>query len=217
MNMDGTAWTLWLGGSYLLGSISFAALITRWRAGTDLRTVGSGNLGATNAARVLGWRWGLLIYALDALKGIVPVAAAQGAGDPALGASVTLPLSLVAGLAAILGHCFPIWARFKGGKGVATTSGVLAMLCPMVFGAALLVFAAAVLITRRISVGSILAATSLPIAWMFQEQRNALNGRGIAMLTLLFGVMVLLLVMHRGNMLRIVRGEEPKIGGSRKS
>lgn len=111
------------GLSYLSGSVPWALLIVRWVAGTDLRSVGSGNPGATNAARVVGRRWGALILALDALKGAVPVLLlprllGDGAlGDGTIGDEFSRHLAVVCGAAAVLGHVFPIWLRFRGGKG----------------------------------------------------------------------------------------------------
>lgn len=210
--LSNTTLAFWLVGSYLLGSVSFARLITRIKSGVDLRTVGSGNLGATNAGRVLGRRWGLFIYALDCAKGLGPVFAARSVGDESVTDAFVLPLSILVGAATIVGHCLPVMEGFRGGKGVATTSGVLAGLCPGVFGIAMLVFGLALATTRMISVGSMLGGLALPIAWLALERRHALEGRGAAVLTLLLLMMTLILVMHRKNMERIVRGEEPKLG-----
>lgn len=215
--MSGGVLALWLGGAYLLGSISFAAWITRMKSGVDLRSIGSGNLGATNAGRVLGRGWGLFIYALDCIKGLVPVGAARWAGDESVLESFTLPVSVLVGAAAVIGHCFPVWNRFQGGKGAATTSGVLLTLCPGVAAVGLTVFVLAVAVTRMISVGSILAGLSLPIAWISIERRHALDGRGAAVLTFLLLLMTLLLALHRKNMERIVRGEEPRVGGGKQA
>src|SRR6266849_10612035 len=122
--------------SYLIGAIPFGYLIARWR-GVDILKVGSGNIGATNVGRVLGSRFGILVFVLDFAKGAVPVGAAiivrnslkvtQGSGD--LGSLVSA-LPVLAGLSAFVGHLFPVFLRFHGGKGVATGAGVVAVLLP---------------------------------------------------------------------------------------
>lgn len=207
-----TAAILWIFGSYALGSVSFAELIVRAKSGRSLRDVGSGNLGATNAGRVLGRGWGLSIYALDFAKGFAPAFFLEQAGTALIEGEAWMPLSIPVAVAALLGHCFPIWHGFKGGKGAATGSGAVAAIAPSVFGIAMAIFVLAVLVSRMISVGSMLAGLSLPVTWLVLERRHAIDGDGGARLGFLLILMALILCMHRKNVERIVRGEEPRVG-----
>jgi acyl phosphate:glycerol-3-phosphate acyltransferase len=141
-------------GSYLAGSIPFGLLVGKLK-GVDIRTVGSKNIGATNVARTLGKPFGALVLLLDALKGLLPTLAARHL--------LLLDGNFVAlvGMAAILGHVFPVWLRFRGGKGVATASGAFGVLAPMAAAAALAVFIAVVWSTRLVSLGSLAATLAL--------------------------------------------------------
>lgn len=202
------------GLSYLSGSVPWALLIVRWVAGTDLRTVGSGNPGATNASRVLGERWGGLILALDALKGAVPTLALPAWLGEA-GASHT-NLAVACGAAAVLGHVFPVWLGFRGGKGVATGLGVAAVL----HWPGLLAGAAAFLLVAKTT--RLVALASTVAAWAFAAAcgvdcllvRPAAYGppgrllAGFALLTAL-----LITARHAGNFARMARGEETRWGG----
>lgn len=183
---------------YLLGSVPFGVLVARRMSGLDVRQVGSGNIGATNVARAAGKGAGALTLLLDAGKGALPVVAARWLGlAPAWVAAV--------GLAAFLGHLFPVWLRFRGGKGVATALGLLLALEPWAALAGLAGFAAMLALTRMVSVGSMVgavlgAATVLavegvrsPYAWASAAMAGAI------------------LVRHRGNLARLARGEERRI------
>ncbi len=207
-----TAAILWILGSYALGSVSFAHLIVRAKTGQNLRAVGSGNLGATNAGRILGRNWALFIYVLDFAKGFAPAFVLEQAGTALFEGEAWMPLSVPVAVAALLGHCFPIWHGFRGGKGAATGSGTVAAIAPLVFGCAMAIFALAVLVSRMISVGSMLAGLSLPVTWLILERRHAIDGDGGARLAFLLVLMALILCMHRKNVERIVRGEEPRLG-----
>lgn len=184
-------------GGYALGSVSFALLLARSR-GVDLRAVGSGNPGATNVSRALGRRAGLLVYLLDALKGFAPAAVAGwGWDDPALGAA--------AGAGAFLGHLWPLWHRFRGGKGVATLSGAMLALAPLTAVAAGLALAGTIAATRMVSAGSIAFGVALgPAAWVLREPRP------VFLLAALGGVG--LVFTHRSNLARIRAGRERRIG-----
>ena len=139
---------------YLAGSIPFGVLVTRWARGVDVRAQGSGNIGATNVARVAGKKLGILVLVLDALKGTFPVVLAL----------YLLPASprvhVAVGLAAFLGHCFPVWLKFKGGKGVATALGVLVVLVPWAALAGATVYGLVLALTRVSSVGSLTAGVA---------------------------------------------------------
>lgn len=158
---------------YLCGSIPFAYLLTRAATGEDLREVGSRNVGATNALRRTGWWVGLSALALDAGKGAVAVAAALWLGPrmgplpssavEIFGPDVVIAPAAIAGLAAMLGHVFPLWLRFAGGKGVATAAGAFAVLAPVATLGAAIAFLVVVWRTRYVSLGSITAAVLLPV------------------------------------------------------
>ena len=188
--------------AYLAGSIPFAYLAGKARH-LDLRQHGSGNLGATNAMRVLGTRWGLLVYAGDTLKGMIPVIAL-----PQFVNSARPDLWAIAfGVAAIVGHVRPIFLMGQGGgKGVATTGGVFFGLAWLPTLIAFVSFLAALALTRRVSVGSLTAAVVLPVSLMIE--RGARNP-----LTLIcFAIALFVVYLHRGNIARIRNGTEPRLG-----
>lgn len=195
---------LWCLAAYLIGSISWSWLLVRRLTGTDLRTVGSGNLGATNAGRVLGRKWAIGIYVLDLAKGAVAVIGARFIGGDVLG----VPLELAAGTAAMLGHVFPFYLRFKGGKGVATGSGIVFALAPWTGLGALALWLVVLKLSRMVSLASILAAASLPILHQFMPHRPGHDWR----MRFLCVIAVLVVVLHRSNIGRILRGNENKIG-----
>ena len=154
--------------SYLIGSISFALLISQAH-GIDLRTVGSGNLGATNLSRACGKKWAYICFALDTLKGFIPVIAAKILIIPKAPTPGILCVWLLIGAAAILGHIFPCFFNFKGGKGVATSFGVVLAIWPYytIAGiAAFILWALVVLASKYISLGSVVAAAAFPIILM---------------------------------------------------
>ncbi len=195
------AWAL-LPASYLLGSIPFGLLLTRAIKGIDVRAVGSGNIGATNTARAMGRRWGTLVGVLDALKGWLPAMLARlvFSSEPS-----RMSLALLAGLAAILGHCFPIWLRFKGGKGVATACGVILGVDPVVFCAGAVVWLLTLFSTRFFGLASLFMTAAFPIAaWWFHRETPIFPG--VAAL-----IFLLILVRHRANLVRMVEGTEPRM------
>jgi len=185
---------------YLLGSIPFGLVLTRLAGTQDIRTIGSGNIGATNVLRT--GRKGLAAATLvgDALKGSVAVWLATWFGGPDLG--------VLAALGAFLGHLFPVWLNFKGGKGVATYIGVLLALAwpaAIFFCVAWIVVAA---LTRYSSLAALIASAATPaFLWWYQHDLQNVE--------LFLVLSVLLWIMHRGNIARLVRGREGKIGGSR--
>jgi glycerol-3-phosphate acyltransferase PlsY len=185
--------------SYLLGAIPTSYLVGRWVRGLDLRREGSGNLGATNAFRVLGWRLAVPVLIADLLKGWVP------AFFFARWAGVGPGWALAFGAAAIVGHVFSVYMRFRGGKGVATSGGVLLALAPWAALAGLVAWICLVALTRIVSVASIAAAFSVPlVVW-------ATQGVG-AILWLSLGLMVFVIYAHRANIRRLLRGEEHRFG-----
>lgn len=197
---------------FLLGGIPSGLLVGRAR-GIDLRTAGSKNIGATNAFRVLGARWGVLVFLLDALKGFAastfPRLAAGMA--PSGGAQELLAPTLAAGIAAILGHVFSPWLGFKGGRGVATSLGVFLGILPWPTLLAFGLWIVLVAISRRVSIGSIGAALSYPflVAWA-----TARDPERVAFITVSAVIALLILVRHVPNMRRILKGTEPPILGA---
>jgi glycerol-3-phosphate acyltransferase PlsY len=194
---------------YLLGSIPTGYLVGRAK-GLDLRTVGSGNIGATNALRVLGKPAGIFVLLMDALKGaisttVIPRVAWQWmSATPALPTAPT-SLAIVGGLAAVLGHVFTLWLRFKGGKGVATSAGVLAGLIPFAFVTVLATFLLVLALWRIVSLGSIAAAVMLPVATWYWHREPALIGFAILLTALV-------VLRHRANIARLLKGTEPRLG-----
>ena len=190
--------------AYLLGSIPNGLLIARLK-GIDLQKVGSGNIGATNVFRCVGKGWGVAAFALDAVKGFVPAFL-----FPRLLESAPPWLGLACGIAAVAGHNWPVWLKFKGGKGVSTSAGMLLGIAPAAVGIGFAVFAAAVLITRWVSLGSILAAIAVAGSgvWLYGSENRLLAGALIVM-----GALVV--VKHRANVGRLLNGTEPLIFGKK--
>jgi glycerol-3-phosphate acyltransferase PlsY len=195
-------------GAYLLGSIPSGYLIGKSR-GVDLRTQGSGNIGATNALRVLGKKWGYLCFALDAGKGVLSVSLAKYAVAPALGLDPVMS-SIVAAVCTVLGHNFPVWLKFKGGKGVATSAGAVIGLFPLVvFVVSVLVWVITFKVTRIVSVASMLGAISLSLAlvvlWL-------LHSSGVVLAQVVIGVALsaMMIWRHRSNIGRLMAGTEAR-------
>jgi len=183
--------------AYLMGSIPFAQLLST-RRGIDLRRVGSGNVGASNVLRTLGVRPAVLAMMLDAVKGTVAVLIAQRLTN-----GVAAPVA--AGLASMIGHVYPVWLRFRGGKGVATAAGAFAVLTPVAAVVAVGAFLLTVALTRFISVGSMVAALTLA-AWAIASDAPRIVEVGAAI-----GA-ALVLIGHRANLLRLVAGTERRVG-----
>jgi acyl-phosphate glycerol 3-phosphate acyltransferase len=194
-------------GAYLLGAVPFGYLVGRWR-GVDLFHAGSGNIGATNVGRVLGRRYGILVFVLDFAKGAVPTAAAAAIKHAA--ASPPLGLEVFAGLAAFLGHLFPVYLRFRGGKGIATGAGVVAVLLPLpalgAIGTWLVVLAA----WRYVSVASLAAAVALCVLHLALSPAP-FTGEGVIMTLFCFLAAGLIFLRHRGNLSRLLRGTENRL------
>lgn len=182
---------------YLAGSVPFAFLLAR-RAGIDVRAVGSGNVGAANVMRATGTGRAVAVMALDVAKGATAVALAQLANGGAALAALT-------GAAAIVGHIYPVWLRFHGGKGVAVAAGVFAVLTPVATALASAIFLVMVWSTRYVSLGSIAATLALPpAAWLV--------GAPVAVVAVAWGVAALILFRHRTNLRRLREGTERRLG-----
>lgn len=184
--------------SYLLGAFPTGYLAVRLRSGRDIRSLGSGATGATNVLRASGWKTALPVALIDLIKGALPAwLALHLFGDPAFAAA--------AAALAVLGHCFPVFIRFRGGKGVATAAGAMAVLAPPAAAAALGVFLIVVAASRYVSLGSILAAAAFPaFACAFGPRRAAALGS--------LPIVVLILLRHVPNIRRLLSGREPKLG-----
>jgi len=187
--------------AYLVGATPTSFWLGKLR-GVDLRNEGSGNLGATNAYRVLGWGAGIPVVVVDVFKGWFPVWY-----FPRLMNEGPWAWVLAFGAAAIVGHVFSFWVGFRGGKGVATSAGVLIGLAPMAALAGFIVWTVAVWVTRRVSVGSIAAAIALPLAIAGSPGEG-----GDALLGFTVALAIFVIWAHRTNIGRLMRGQEPRIG-----
>jgi len=190
--------------AYLLGSISFGYLIVRGKEGADVRKTGSGGTGATNVSRRAGKAAGVLTLVLDALKGAAAVLIAQTLSGN--GWVVT-----AAGVAVIVGHIFPVWLGFRGGKGVATGAGTFLMLMPVALLCAGVIFVAIVLFTRYVSLGSMIAAATIPLFVWLQTVFVAPLTDLRPLLTAAMAGALLIIFAHRGNIERLARGTESQI------
>jgi acyl phosphate:glycerol-3-phosphate acyltransferase len=185
---------------YLAGSVPFGLLLAKLGGAGDIRSIGSGNIGATNVLRT--GRKGLALATLlfDIAKGCLPTLVAFAWLGP--------DIAIAVGLGTVLGHCFPVWLRFRGGKGVATAAGVILALTPLVVPIILALFIAIVWATRYVSLGSCLAAVAAPItAWLLGHVQPA---------ELYVALALVVVVTHRANIRRLVKGEESKLSFSTK-
>ena len=233
MATDGTSFTTlhWLVAAavaFAAGSIPFGPIVARAH-GVDLRTVGSGNIGATNVGRALGRGWGILVYVLDAAKGAIPVLLAgsmanilgkqpEDMAPGELWGWLTLPV------AAVLGHMFSPWMGFKGGKGVATGSGAMLAVWPVLTGpvvVAIGLWALVLAVTRMVSVASVVAAIAIPMTVAFSSISRTGDGtpdgsmpleHAVPAIVVTGAVAALVVWKHRGNMQRVLAGTESKVG-----
>ena len=189
--------------AYLLGSIPFGYLIVRWQKGIDVRSVGSGSIGATNVMRNLGILGFAATFILDVGKGLIAVvlASKMTSGDSTWIAA--------AALAAVLGHCFPVWLGFHGGKGVATGVGVFIALAPVQVVLVLVIFAVVVAIWRYISLGSMVATAAFPLLVYLMKHPPFQVVLGAA------GAAVVIIASHHANIVRLFKGTENRLGGKK--
>jgi glycerol-3-phosphate acyltransferase PlsY len=195
-------------GAYLLGSVSFSVVLVRLTRGLDVRTVGSGNAGATNAMRAAGKKAGAAVLALDLVKGLTAVAVPR---------AFDAPPAVVGGaaVAVVLGHVFPVFFNFRGGKGVATSAGVLGTLAPAAMAIGLAIFFAVVLWKRYVSLASIVTAAVFPLL-VGLGARLGWPGYGDPSLVFASAAIALLIVIkHQRNLRRLWRGTEPRLGERR--
>jgi acyl phosphate:glycerol-3-phosphate acyltransferase len=205
---------LWLPlAGYLLGSIPFGILLTRIFGGGDIRAAGSGNIGATNVTRVAGPIPGILTLILDGFKGAAAVwLAAHFSGYSATWMTVT-------GVAALVGHCFPVWLKFRGGKGVATAAGMFLALCWPAAISAILLFVLVVIFFRFVSLGSIAAAAAMPLLiyllWAPHQSAHLAPPPSVTLGA--FAAAMLVVYKHDGNIQRLVEGREPRFSFGKES
>ncbi|MDZ4775052.1 MAG: glycerol-3-phosphate 1-O-acyltransferase PlsY [Planctomycetota bacterium] len=189
--------------AYLLGAVPFGLILAKWKTGVDLRTMGSGNIGTTNAARAMGRSWGFVVFALDFLKGFAPVLLVH------FFSGLDVPddrefLQVLVGTASVLGHCYPVYLGFKGGKGVATGCGAIVAIDWRIFVIGGLVWVLTRLATGYAGLASILMGVAFPIAaFVIDWPNHRALVVGAALLTLL------IVVRHRGNIQRMLQGTEP--------
>jgi len=200
----------WVFLGYLLGSIPFGYLLVRATGGGDIRFKGSGNIGATNVARTSGWSVGVATLLLDAAKGFLSVwLTAHFSGG-------NIHFMMYAGLAAMIGHVFPVWLKFEGGKGVATALGVFLSVCWPAVAAAVLLFLLVAFFWRYVSLASISAAAALPLLIYLLYAPGHAPPTPVSVCTLLAAVIVI--VKHRDNIERLLAGTEPRFEmGEKKS
>jgi len=188
--------------SYLIGAISFSVVIAKWLKGIDIRQHGSGNAGATNTLRVLGKGPGICVLLLDMAKGVLAVWLGKWMGD------ISAWVPVLCGIAAIVGHNWPIYFRFKGGKGIATTIGVMATLAflPSLFAGITAIIVIAV--TRYVSLGSLILSAVLPILLIVMNRPYEILWASLLLCVFAF-------VRHRSNIVKIVQGKENKLGAKK--
>lgn len=194
--------------AYLLGSIPFGLLLGKVFGGRDVRSAGSGNIGATNVARVAGPVAGILTLLLDAAKGALAIYLAGRLSEQ------SSTWMMIAGLCALVGHCFPVWLGFRGGKGVATAAGIFLVLSPLSFLGAVILFVLVVLYWRFVSLGSISAAAAMPLLIYFFWAPHHAPPYAVTFGSL--AAALLIVYKHDANIQRMVQGDEPKFSFSKK-
>jgi glycerol-3-phosphate acyltransferase PlsY len=185
--------------AYLLGAVPFGLLVAKSQ-GVDIREKGSGNIGATNVFRVVGKGWGIFTFVLDALKGFVPAYL-----FPILG-NVDPEFGVLFGFSAIIGHSFPVYLKFRGGKGVATSAGMLLGVAPLAVGVGFVCWVLCMLLSRYVSLSSIVAAIAVAITIWIQGDKPLLVKVALTALA------VLVVWLHRANIKRLLNGTESRFG-----
>jgi len=208
--------------SYLIGSIPTAIIVSKAAKGIDIREHGSGNAGGTNVMRVLGWKHGLLVILLDAFKGVLAVVVVARLHYGNMPFQNVTPfddftlVQIIAGIAAVVGHVFTIFAGFKGGKGIATALGMLLMIITVDMLIALGVFIIVVSISRYVSLGSLVGAVSVPLSLIVRENIFHVDIPGYnTILPFIIAISLFVIYTHRKNVVRILNGSENKISFKR--
>ena len=195
-------------GSYLLGSIPFGYVAGKI-GGIDIRKVGSGNIGATNVTRALGKRYGYPVFVLDFLKGFGAVKISMSIA-PDTGPEWCSPemFGIVAALASVIGHSFPLWLKFRGGKGVATSAGALFGLMPLATLIAVAIWVLVFWFTRYVSVASLVTVVAVPLVILTMSRFNQIHGNALFFSSL--GIAAVVIWRHRSNFSRLIRGSEQR-------
>lgn len=194
--------------SYALGSIPWGWVVARLK-GIDIRRYGSGNIGATNVLRTLGTPWGITVFVLDAAKGLVAVRVGTTLASRSIHAASYVEVCAIAAAAAcVIGHSFPVWLKFKGGKGVATSAGALCGIVPLAVLTVAIVWIVVFQTTRYVSLASITAALSLPVAVAVLACLHMT--RGFLAFYICSAMALLVVVRHRSNISRLLSGSEPR-------
>ena len=209
--------------SYLIGSIPTSIIVSKAAKGIDIRNYGSGNAGGTNVMRVLGWKLGLMVIILDALKGVLAVVIVARIYYGTIPFHNVTPfddftlIQIIAGISAVVGHIWTVFAGFRGGKGIATALGMLLMITTVDMLVAIGVFVVVVSISRYISLGSLLGAITVPLTLIIRENLFNVNIHGYNTI-LPFAVLITLLIIftHRKNVIRLINGSENKLSFSKK-
>ena len=208
MNSDITGFLIIGIASYLFGSIPWAFIIGRIK-GIDIRQHGSGNTGATNVMRVLGRKWGILCFALDCLKGLLPVIAVKILISQEVLAASPEAFVITAGLAVVAGHIWSVFLKFKGGKGMATAGGVLIGIAPYSFICIILIWIVVFYSTRYVSAASIIAAVALPFS-SFIFSKTGIWPLSVPFQIFLLALSVITIAKHHSNIRRLINGTENK-------
>lgn len=210
--------------SYLVGSIPTGIIVSRYAKGIDIREHGSGNMGGTNVFRILGWKYGILVLLLDALKGVIAVIFIARLPITTIPFTNTTPfddftlVQLIAGAAAMLGHVWTIFAGFKGGKGIATGLGILAVVTTVDLLIGIGLFILIVYYSRYVSLGSMIGALSIPVTLIIRENVFHADIPGYwTLLPFLICLSIFVVYTHRKNIVRLMQGTENKISFSGKS
>ncbi|PYQ56649.1 MAG: acyl-phosphate glycerol 3-phosphate acyltransferase [Acidobacteria bacterium] len=197
-----------MAGAYLLGSVSFSVVVVKVMQGLDVRTVGSGNAGATNVMRAAGRKAGVAVLALDVIKGMTAVAVPR---------ALDAPPAVIGGaaVAVVLGHVFPVFFGFRGGKGVATSAGALGTLAPAAMAAGLAVFILVVFWKRYVSLGSMVTAVLFPLLVGLGARLGWPEYGGPWLVLASSAIALLIVIKHRNNLRRLRAGTEPRLGDRR--
>ena len=195
-------------GSYLLGSIPFGYVAGKIR-GIDIRKIGSGNIGATNVVRVLGKRYGYSVFVLDFLKGFGAVKISMSIATDARPEWASPEIfGIFAAIASVIGHSFPVWLKFRGGKGVATSAGALFGLIPLAALIGIVIWVLVFWFTRYVSVASVVAAATLPLVILIMTRLDQIHGNALFYSSL--GLAAVVMWRHRSNFSRLMHGSEPR-------
>lgn len=190
--------------SVLIGGIPFGYLVGRLVLKDDIRNHGSGNIGATNVGRVLGWKWGSLVLLLDAAKGLLPTLGTQMLVAGRVAENNVIHATVAAGLCAIIGHMYPVYLKLRGGKGVATALGVVLVVAPIPSVAALVVFVIVVAVTRTVAIASMTAAVAFAVTQLVRSGSAAWQTENLSLTAFAIVVPLLIIWRHRSNIRKLL-------------